>query len=218
VSERVQSLRDRIAQASLRCGRAVSDIKLIAVSKKQSAQKMRDGFAAGVRIFGENYVQEALVKQTELSDLPVEWHFVGALQTNKVKAVVGSFAVIHSVDRLSLAQALAKRAEARGVKQRILIEVNVAGEATKSGVALANLPKLFEQWSAFPSLAIEGLMAMPPFKSSPLETAQRFRAVREAGAQLGLLEFSMGTSTDFEIAIAEGSTMVRIGTDLFGPR
>jgi pyridoxal phosphate enzyme (YggS family) len=218
VSERHLKILERIDQVCARCGRKPSTIKVIAVSKKQSVDVVRSAFAAGLRVFGENYLQEAQAKQRELVDLPLEWHFIGGLQSNKIKSVVGAFEWIHSVDRVDLVIAIAQRAQVSGLRQKILIEVNVAEETSKHGVALKALPEIMEAVDGLQSISVEGLMAMPPLGEDALKTAEHFRRVRQAGEKLGLREFSMGTSSDFELAIQEGATMIRLGAALLGDR
>jgi pyridoxal phosphate enzyme (YggS family) len=217
--ERVQA---RLAQATARAGRAAGSARLVAVSKAKPASAIRAAYAAGQRDFGENYVQELAQKREELADLPeLRWHFIGGLQRNKAKQMAG-VTLVHSVDRASLAAELARRMEAAGRRLEVLVEVNVAGEAQKSGCAPQELPQLLETIAASSALAAQGLMTVPPAVDDA-DAARRFfaelRALRDrhAGA-LGRGELSMGMSHDFEVAIAEGATLVRVGTAIFGAR
>ena len=206
IGERVVDVRARIARAA--AGRPV---KVVAVTKTHPAEIVRAGAAAGLDCFGENYVQELLAKRAALADLPVEWHFIGHLQRNKAKDVVNKVALIHGVDSVALAEALARRATA---VQDILIEVNVGGEVSKAGVAPADLPALLARLAPLEKIRCRGLMAIPP----PGENRKHFRALAALAREHGLPELSMGMSDDFEAAIEEGATIVRVGTALFGPR
>jgi pyridoxal phosphate enzyme (YggS family) len=196
-------------------------VTLIAVSKMQPAEAVREAYAAGQRHFGENYAQEWRKKAMALVDLPdLVWHFVGALQTNKVKMLVQSAGApfplwIHTVDRESLAQEISRRYASRGVTAQVLLEVNLAGEASKSGCAPGDVPRLAEIVSKMPGLTLRGLTCIPPAEG---DSRPHFAALRELGQSLRLAELSMGMSGDYPIAIAEGATMVRIGTAIFGPR
>jgi len=209
--EGLNRVRERIAAAAAKAGRDVRQIKLIAVSKLQPLEKLREAVAAGHTVFGENYAQE-LREKAEALGPGVEWHFIGALQSNKARLVVGRAAVIHTCDRLSLAREISKRATA---PQRVLLEVNVGREPQKAGVLPEDAPALLEQVRALPNLACEGLMCIPPADQDP---RPHFRALRELAERLQLRELSMGMSTDFEAAIEEGATMVRVGTAIFGER
>jgi len=207
-------VRERIAAACARAGRAPDSVKLIAVSKTQPLEKLRVALDAGQRAFGENYAQELREKAEALGG-GVEWHFIGALQTNKVRLVVGRAALIHTCDRLSLAQELARRARNAGLVQRALIEVNAGREPQKAGALPEDVPALLEQIAALGSLQCEGLMCIPPAAGDP---RSHFRALRELAARLRLPELSMGMSADYETAIEEGATLVRVGTAIFGER
>jgi pyridoxal phosphate enzyme (YggS family) len=214
---------DRMAQAAARAGRAAGDVRLVAVSKRQPAEAVRVVHAAGQRDFGENYVQEALAKMAECPS-DITWHFIGHLQTNKVKYVVGRFGLIHGVDSLKLARSLHDRARALGVTQDVLVQVNLAAEEQKSGILERDLAPLAEFLAGCRHLRWQGLMLMPPFFDEPerarpyfarlLALAERLRA--DFG--LALPELSMGMTGDFEAAIEEGATLVRIGTRIFGER
>ncbi|HZY04350.1 MAG TPA: YggS family pyridoxal phosphate-dependent enzyme [Anaeromyxobacteraceae bacterium] len=191
-------------------------VTLLAVSKAQPAEAVREAYAAGQRHFGENYVQEWRDKAEALSDLPgLAWHFVGSLQTNKVKYLVGRVALVHTVDRLELAREISRRSSQRGVATAVLLEVNVAGEASKSGCPPAEVPALAEAVRALPGLDLRGLMCIPPAEGDP---RPHFRTLRGLRDRLGLAELSMGMSGDYLAAIEEGATVVRVGTAIFGER
>ncbi|HYS09208.1 MAG TPA: YggS family pyridoxal phosphate-dependent enzyme [Myxococcales bacterium] len=213
VAEGLARVRERIAAACARSGRDPSSVHLVAVSKTKPVEMLREAQAAGQRIFAENYAQELREKADALAG--VEWHFIGALQTNKAKLVVGRAALIHTCDRLALAQELSKRAKAAGITQRVLIEVNVGREAQKAGVLPEDVPELLAQVRALPALAGEGLMCIPPAEG---DRRPHFRSLQSLGQALGLPELSMGMTADFEIAIEEGATLVRVGTAIFGER
>ena len=213
----LERVRARIARAAERAGRRADDVLLIGVSKTVDVTRIREALAAGLGALGENRVQEARGKIVELGR-PVPWHLVGHLQTNKVKEAVELFDVIHSLDRVELARECDRRARARGRAVDALVEVNVAGEASKGGIAPAGLAALLDALAPLAHLRVRGLMAIPPEARDPEATRPWFRALGKLGAQYGLTELSMGMSGDFEVAIEEGATMVRIGTAIFGPR
>jgi PLP dependent protein len=191
-------------------------VTLVAVSKKQPPEAIREAYAAGQRHFGENYAQEWRAKADALADLPeLVWHFIGALQTNKAKYLAGRVGFVHTVDREELARELAKRWAARGEVLRVFLEVNVAGEGSKSGCRPEDAPALAAAVRSLPALALEGLMCIPPPGEDPRPHFRRLRALRDA---LGVRELSMGMSGDFREAIAEGATFVRVGTAVFGAR
>ena len=217
VAERVASLRARIAAAALRAGRAPSDVLLIAVSKTQPPAAIAEAIAAGIQAIGENRVQEAApkIEALRVSHPGVRWHLVGHLQRNKAAAAVQLFDMLHGVDSEPLARAMSARAT-RTVP--ILLEVNVAGEATKFGVRPQDAARLAERIGALPHLELQGLMTVAPQVDHPEEVRPVFRALRELRDAIGLRELSMGMTEDFEIAIDEGATMVRIGRATFGPR
>lgn len=207
-------------------GRTRESLKVLAVSKLQPLQKVKALCEKGHTIFGENYVQEALLKQEPLKDYNLQWHFIGSLQKNKVKLVVGKFDLIHSVDSLELARAISNQAQKIKTSQKILLQVNLAQELTKGGFSQESLS---EQWSeiiAFPGIEITGLMTMPPLSDDPEDVRAYFRElaglqkelVKKGPGRHHLHELSMGTSHDFHVAIEEGATIVRLGTILFGER
>lgn len=213
VAAGLASVRERISAACARAGRNPASVRLIAVSKTKPLAMLQEAVAAGQRIFGENYAQELREKAEALPG--VEWHFIGALQTNKAKLVVGRAALIHTCDRLALAQELSKRAKSAAIVQRVLLEVNVGGEPQKAGVLPAEAPRLLDEVRALPALACEGLMCIPPVEGDP---RAHFRALRALASALGLAQLSMGMSADYEAAIEEGATLVRVGTAIFGER
>ena len=211
VTEGLARVREIIAHACAKAGRAPGSVKLIAVSKLQPVEKLREAAEAGQRAFGENYAQELRDKSAALAE--VEWHFLGALQTNQVKLVAGRAALIHTCDRLALAQEIAKRAPAGG--QRVLLEVNIGGEPQKAGVLPGEAAALLDQVRARSGLRCEGLMCIPPAEGDP---RPHFAALRELAVRLQLAELSMGMSADYALAIEEGATLVRVGTAIFGER
>jgi PLP dependent protein len=218
LAERVARVRERVAEAARRAGRNQTEVTLIAVSKTHPPELVREAHRAGLTAFGENYVQELRAKQTALADIAdLAWHFVGGLQRNKAKEVVGRVALLHALDGVPLAEALSRRAPA-GVVQDVLVEVNVGGEASKAGVAPADLPALLGALPAFPGVRCRGLMAIPPPALRPEDNRPHFRALAALARAHGLAELSMGMSDDFEVAIEEGATLVRVGTAIFGPR
>jgi pyridoxal phosphate enzyme (YggS family) len=191
-------------------------VTLVAVSKTHPAEAIREAYAAGLRDFGENYAQEWREKADALQDLgELRWHFIGGLQTNKVKYLAGRVAAIHTLDRVELARELSKRFQAKGATARVFLEVNTGAEATKSGCALAEAPALAEAARALPALALAGVMGIPPAGEDPRPHFRLLRALRD---RLGLPGLSIGMSGDWRIAIEEGSTCVRIGTAIFGER
>jgi hypothetical protein len=212
-AERLARVRAEIARACARAGRDPESVELVAISKLQSIDACREAVLAGQLLLGENYAQELRDKAREVKG--ARWHFVGPLQRNKVKYVVGVAELIHSVDSLPLLEAIAERAEKIEVVQRCLIQVNLAGEAQKSGCAPSELPALVAAFAARPQVSCEGLMCIPPAEGDP---APCFAALAALGRAHGLPALSMGMSGDFEAAIACGATLVRIGTALFGAR
>lgn len=213
----------RIARAAVAAGRDPAGVRLLAVSKTWPAESVREAAAAGQRAFGENYVQEGVAKVEALADLELEWHFIGPLQSNKTRLVANRFAWVHSIDRLKIAERLAEQRDVHLPPLDVCIQVNVSGEASKSGVAPADLPELARAVASLPRLRLRGLMAIPePTPDVALQRA-RFASLRMLrdelnAAGLGLDTLSMGMSDDLEAAIAEGSTMVRVGTAIFGAR
>ena len=220
IAENISTLAERIHNAAQASRRDPGSVGLLAVSKTKPASDLREAYAAGLRDFGENYLQEALGKQTELSDLPLIWHFIGPIQSNKTRAIAENFAWVHSVDRLKIAQRLSEQRPADLPPLNICIQVNVSGEASKSGCTPEDLPALAQAISALPNLRLRGLMAIPEPTEDSDEQNAAFAAVRTLQDQLNLPldTLSMGMSHDLEAAIAQGATWVRIGTALFGAR
>jgi pyridoxal phosphate enzyme (YggS family) len=223
IAQNLEKVRGRIAAAARKVGRDPAQVKLVAVSKTVDLARITEARDAGQEIFGENYLQEARGKIEALGP-GAAWHFIGHLQTNKAKAAVGLFRLIHSVDRLHLAQALEKAAAGQQKVQEILLQVNLAGEASKSGAPPEAAPALLQEISRLPHLKVVGLMTMPPWFTDPEAVRPYFRALRELRERLlqlricPLPELSMGMSGDFETAIEEGATLVRVGTAIFGQR
>ena len=220
IADNIGQVSQRIRAAADAMQRDANSIHLLAVSKTKPAQAVREAYAAGVRDFGENYLQEALGKQAELTDLPLSWHFIGPIQSNKTRAIAENFAWVHSVDRLKIAQRLSEQRPADLPALNICIQVNVSGEASKSGCTPADLPALANAISALPRLKLRGLMAIPEPTDDRAEQDAAFSSVRvlQNSLNLPLDTLSMGMSHDLESAIAQGATWVRIGTALFGAR
>jgi pyridoxal phosphate enzyme (YggS family) len=225
VAAALEEVRARIRSAAVTSGRAPDAVQLIAVSKTHPAAAIREAYAAGQRDFGENYVQELLQKAEELRDLrELRWHLIGHLQRNKVKQVAPLVSLLHTVDSLELARELAKRVAAAtpGRRLPVLVEVSIAGEEQKHGVAPTELAELFEGIQALPALSLRGLMCVPPFSEDAAAAAphfERLRALRdEHGGVSRLPELSMGMTHDLEHAVAAGATLVRVGTAIFGAR
>ncbi|MBI3810486.1 MAG: YggS family pyridoxal phosphate-dependent enzyme [Nitrospirae bacterium] len=225
--ERLDAVRARIERAACRVGRDPGAVTLVAASKTVPVERLVEAVACGCRIFGENRIQEALAKiEAMRSEAGIEWHLIGPLQPNKVKHAVGRFSLLHAVDRLDVAERLDRAARERGITQRILLEVNVSGETTKHGFSPDDLASVAERMGTLTELRVLGLMTLPPPAERPEDARPHFRRLRELAAQVEALgipgvsmkELSMGMSGDFDVAIEEGATMVRIGTALFGPR
>jgi pyridoxal phosphate enzyme (YggS family) len=226
LKQRLEQVKDRIRRVAESCNRDADSVKLVAVSKTMAAETVREAIEAGVTILGENYVQEARDKFKALVQHPVSWHFIGHLQSNKAKYAVRLFDLIHSVDSLKLARELDKQAAKLEKIQQILVQVNISGEDTKSGISADESPRLIEEISQLKNLAVKGLMTMPPYFYQPEKVQPFFAALRELRDQIkaqtlpgvSLDELSMGMTGDFEVAIKEGATLVRIGTAIFGER
>jgi len=215
VADHCHRVFDNINQAAARAGRNPNDITLIAVTKTVPADAIREAVACGIKHIGENRLQEALSKREALQDLDVTWHFIGHLQTNKAKKVVESFDWVQCVDRPELA---AKLNQAATRTLPVLIEVKLHEEPNKSGMDELHLPEFVAEFSQYPLLQLQGLMAIPPFFNNPADVRPYFRKLRQLAERFKLTELSMGMSHDFEVAIEEGATMVRVGTALFGER
>ncbi len=225
LSERLEEIRFRIRQAAEKAGRRPEDIRLIAVSKTKPVSLIREAVAAGVTDLGENYIQEAREKIPQIAG-PVHWHFIGHLQKNKAKYAAALFEWVHTIDRVEIADALNRRAGMEGRILKVLIEVNVGREPSKSGVMEEDLVPLVEHVSGLSHLSLRGLMVIPPLAAEPEEARDYFIKTRTLAedvaarhiAGVAMEELSMGMTSDFEVAIEEGATMVRIGTAIFGPR
>ena len=210
-------VQESVARACARARRAPDSVLLIAVSKTVEIERVRLAIEAGAAALGENRVQEAKEK-IEALGRPVPWHLIGSLQTNKARDAARLFDWVQSVDRLELAQELSRRAHAASRRLSVLLQVNLGDEPQKGGVAVAELKRLHEVVAALPNLSVRGLMAIPPATGEPEQARPYFRRLRELRDELGLEHCSMGMSADYEVAIEEGATMVRVGTAIFGPR
>ncbi len=226
IAEKLLDARNRISAACHRCGRKPEDVLLVAVTKTFGSEVVRSAFAAGQRDFGENYVQELQAKRTDL-DLPdIRWHFIGHLQTNKVKHLVGNVHLIHSVDNERVAREIHRQAERANCTVDILVEVHSTDEATKFGVPPDRCLALIRDISKLPRVRVCGLMTMGPFSENPDDSRPAFRGLRELAGRIeaegiegvSMRHLSMGMTHDFEVAIEEGATVVRLGTALFGQR
>jgi pyridoxal phosphate enzyme (YggS family) len=225
IGQNLRQVQERVERAAQRCGRRAEDIRILAVAKSQTAETVRSAFDGGATMIGENYIQEARDKSAALSDLPIEWHFIGHLQTNKAKYAVRMFDLIHTVDSLKLAVELDDQARKAGKNQSILIQVNLAGESSKSGVAPDSAGKLVEGIVSLKNIRVIGLMALPPYFDDPKRARPFFQQLRELRDHLravvpgaNLRELSMGMTGDFEVAVEEGATIIRVGTAIFGKR
>ncbi|MDR0454256.1 MAG: YggS family pyridoxal phosphate-dependent enzyme [Deferribacteraceae bacterium] len=222
--ERLKIIRDGVAEAALSAGRSVDDVSILAVSKTQSVEEMRRFAALGVTAFGESRIQEALPKIEALRFLPdICFHFIGKLQSNKAKFAVGKFTLIHSVDKITLAQQIQIYAKNAGYKQDILIQINLAEETQKGGVLNSELEQFYERVTALPDIRVRGFMMIPPWQKDPEKNRRLFALMKKVfdkytarGEFIKIL--SMGMSDDYKVAVQEGATMVRIGTALFGTR
>ncbi|MEC8848731.1 MAG: YggS family pyridoxal phosphate-dependent enzyme [Pseudomonadota bacterium] len=220
---RLTDIRHRMARACSAAGRDAADVTLVAVSKTQPADAMRVLAQAGQVAFGENYLQEALTKQAALADLPLQWHFIGPIQSNKTRDIAARFDWVHSVERLKIAQRLNDQRPAEAPPLSVCVQVNVSREASKSGCAPGELAALAAAIAELPRLRLRGLMAIPAPIAQSADPAQPYRLLREAFEALRALglpvdTLSMGMSDDFELAITHGATHVRVGSALFGPR
>jgi hypothetical protein len=225
LKKRLDNVKDRINKTALKCGRDPESIHLVAVSKTIPANRVREAIMAGVTTLGENYVQEARNKFNVLGTFSVSWHFIGHLQSNKAKYAVRLFDLIHSVDSLKLARELNQQAKKVNKIQDVLIQINISKEPSKSGSDIENAANLIKDIVLFENLTVKGFMAMPPFFNNPEKARPYFTALRNLRDQIqkdfpevDLNELSMGMTGDFEVAIEEGATFVRIGTAIFGER
>ena len=225
IADNLARVNEQIADAALRSNRSPESVKLVGVTKTVEVERIKEAVSAGLQILGENYVQEARDKIKEMSGR-ASWHFVGRLQTNKAKYAVKLFDLIQTVDSIKLAKELNRRARPLNRIVPIIIQVNLAGEATKGGVQPVECFSLIRQISELANLQIRGLMTMPPFFNAPERVRPYFRQLRELSEQIDqaqlpgveMKELSMGMSGDFEVAIEEGATLVRVGTAIFGMR
>lgn len=224
IDEKLDKVTARLHTAAQSAGRDPAEILLLAVSKTQPADAIEQAWRWGQRHFGENYLQEALAKQTQLATLAdLQWHFIGPIQSNKTQAIAGHFHWVHSVDRAKIARRLSDQRPPELPPLQVCLQVNLDAEASKAGVAPEELPELARSVAALPGLTLRGLMAIPAPRDNPAEQREAFarlrRALEELNRQgLSLDTLSMGMSGDLEAAVAEGSTLVRVGTDIFGPR
>ncbi|GFO64497.1 YggS family pyridoxal phosphate-dependent enzyme [Geomonas paludis] len=225
IAQHLREIQERIAQAAVRAGRDPETVRLVAVSKTKPAAAIAEAFACGQVIFGENYVQELVTKQPELP-AEISWHFIGNLQSNKVRQIAGKVDLVHSVDRLSLAREIDRQWGALGKVCDILVQVNISREETKGGASSEELLDLVREVAQLPHVKVKGLMTMPPFFDDPEGARPYFRKLSEMAEEVRqaaipgveMLELSMGMSGDFEAAIEEGATLVRVGSALFGER
>jgi len=225
IQDNIAKIRARMDAACLRSGRSPESVRLVAVSKTKPADQIEEAARAGQLLFGESYVQEFTEKSERIS-LPVTWHFIGGLQSNKVKYLRDRVSMIHSVDRLSLAEEINRQWQKAGSTVDVLLQVNLGEEESKSGTTEESLEKLVRQVATLPGLRIRGLMTLPPYLEDPEEVRPFFRRLRARARGIDALalpgvsmdELSMGMSHDFEVAIEEGATLVRVGTAIFGER
>ena len=226
IADNVARVRTRMRQAAERAGRDPQSVRLVAAGKTVDAARIRAAIAAGVTIVGENYLQETRQKLGQMGRSGVEWHLIGPLQRNKARYVFDLFDMMHSLDRFELAEEINRRAERLGRRLQVLLEVNLGGEASKSGWTPAGLLEDISRLAGLPSLEVRGLMTIPPPTPSPEEARPFFRALRDLRDRLAqqgyegmsFEELSMGMTADYEAAIEEGATLVRVGTAIFGPR
>lgn len=227
IADNVQTIREGIRQATLRVGRDPSTVQLVAATKTVSTNLLIEAYEAGVRIFGENRLQEAQEKILAVGPRQgLDWHFIGRMQSRKIKDIVGKFTLLHSVESVEQAQNIHDIAKKLGIRQQILLEVNVAGESTKGGFACNDMREAMDQIDRLPHIVIRGLMTLPPFSDHPDDARPYFAELRQLRDSLvhrnlshgEIKELSMGMSHDYQVAIEEGATMVRVGTAIFGKR
>ena len=226
IAENLKQVQQRILKAAKRVGRDPAGVKLLAVTKEQSVLTVTEGIESGMHLLGENKVQEARGKIETLGRNSLEWHFIGRLQKNKVKFIFDLFDLVHSVDNLVLAKVIHEKAKSHGSCMPVLLQVNVSGETSKLGMKPTDVPQNIEILSQLEGIEIKGLMTIAPYDSNPQNSREHYahlRVLRDTCSKLGLpgmnlSELSMGMSNDYEVAVEEGATLVRIGTGLFGPR
>ena len=211
----METVNKQVADACGRAGRSPDEVTIIAVSKTQPSSLIEAAFEAGIKHFGENRVQEAQGKLPELSGIDAKWHLIGHLQTNKVKEALALFDIIHSVDSIRLAEVISRQADK---EIRVLLQINVSGEETKGGFSPKELPQAFKTVTELPNIVVDGLMTIAPWISDAEQVRPVFKQLKELRDGLGLKHLSMGMTDDFEVAIEEGATMVRIGRAIFGER
>lgn len=224
VSVNLKLVRDRIQQAEKRFARVPGSVQLIAVSKTKTVELIREAITAEQKVFGESYIQEAVDKIQQLSDIPLHWHFIGPIQSNKTKLIAENFEWVHGVDRLKIAQRLSAQRPDKLPDMNICLQVNVSEESTKAGVALSELPELIESILTLPNINLRGFMAIPNRENDFQEQRKPFKLLSDTLEEMNKLfgltmdTLSIGMSGDLEAAIAEGATFVRVGTDIFGER
>jgi len=225
IKENIERVRENVERACLKSGRKPESVKILGATKDVPASKIREAFYSGLRIFGENRVQEAISKISELKDLDIEWHMIGNLQRNKVKKALDIFHLIESVSSLKLAEEINKEAGKRNIIVKGFVEVNIGREASKSGFLEEELMQSLDKLSTLPNLEIFGLMTIPPYSTNPEDSRKYFVKLRELADKVNSLktrifikELSMGMSSDYTVAVEEGATIVRIGTAIFGER
>ncbi|MAE74480.1 MAG: YggS family pyridoxal phosphate-dependent enzyme [Bdellovibrionaceae bacterium] len=227
ISERLASLNNQVRDACARANRSFDDILLLPVTKRQSIEAMKQALSLGLNHFAENYLQELEEKQLAFQGQKIHWHFIGRLQSKKIKSLVGRVQLIHSVDRVDLLEKISARSVQSNVVQSVLLQVNTSMEDSKGGFAANELVDQFRLVEGLPNIRIEGLMAMPPLVEDPEEVRRDFRRLSDLRNELqkrrsetshSLKHLSMGTSGDFPVAIQEGATIIRVGTALMGPR
>jgi PLP dependent protein len=220
IDDKLKKVTERMTQAAIAAGRNPQTVHLVAVSKTQPADAIRQAYHAGQRLFGENYLQEALDKQQQLTDLKdIEWHFIGPIQSNKTRPIAENFAWVHSVDRYKIAQRLSQQRPEDLPPLNICIQINIDEEETKSGILLKDLKELVGEIKPLPRINLRGLMAIPAASNNSEQQAEAFRKLAFAKSQFPFMDtLSMGMSSDLEAAITEGATLIRVGTDIFGAR
>jgi pyridoxal phosphate enzyme (YggS family) len=223
ISDNIAKLLERVRLSAEKSQRPAAAVRVLAVSKNHPAGALREAWRSGLREFGESYLQEALHKMDQLSDLPITWHFIGPIQSNKTRAITQHFAWVHSVDRIKIARRLSDQRPAQLPPLQVCLQVNISGEESKSGVTLEALPDLARECLSLPRLQLRGLMAIPQASNEPVVQREAFATLRQSLEALrefapAMDTLSMGMSGDLESAIAEGATIVRIGTDIFGSR
>jgi len=226
MKERIEKIKRRISETAESCGRESESVSIVAASKTVTSDRVKSAIAAGLHVFGENYIQEAIDKIESIADDSVAWHFIGHLQSNKARYAVKYFDLIHSVDSVKLAKEINKQAKKINKIQKILVQVNISMESTKSGVTVEDAVSLIEEISRLENVSVKGLMTMPPYFNSPEKVRPYFKGLVQLKDKIicknipnvEINELSMGMTGDFEAAVCEGSTLVRIGTAIFGER